>query len=289
MKKVLYLLGVALVSLFFVTTQVSAEEVNENEEGTDLILKEKGFSDKEINGLSDETKNEIVETDAERAEYEVEEVEQYYNSLDGQRYKITEENKDEIEEIRQQDLEELGLEESPTVEPFYFMNEARDGKWSAVTIVTKKGSTSKEHKYNIMTEWYWSKAPVALRTDSIGTAWEVDFSGVANTASKYAQGIGRFADGDRAIDTTKSVKMNEEVYGIKATHNLGNYRTQMGGFSQDVSVPKRLDGETSSMVTTYAHPYLPGEVSLNIGPGSISPENFVGDEWTYRVNITIGK
>lgn len=278
-----------LLFFSFITVQVNAEETKKSEEDVNSILKEKGFSDEETDSLSKETKEKIAENDGEKAEYSIEKTDQYYNSLDGNRYKVTEENKEKIDSIRQRDLEKMNMNKPTTFSTSPHIGNDSDGKWSAETVVIKKGTTSKEYKYSVATDWFWSKTPNAYFTDTIGTAWETDWTGIGGTESSHGTAVGIYGDGPRPVDISQSVKLKQEIYGLKADFDLGTWDSQTGGFIQDVVVPKRLYGETTSMVTTYAHPYSPGKVSLDIGPGSISPEKFWGDEWTYRVNITVGK
>jgi len=249
-----------------------------------------GYTENEIEGMSDFIKRQIVQVGGKKANMTAEPIEQYYTSLNGVKYKITDENKTEIENIKQKDRIELGIvKEEPTFSTFDFSNGASEDIWSATTYVTMTGQTSTEYEYTFFADWLWSEAPFAYHTDKIAVAWENDFTGISNTESSYAWALARYADGDRMISTGDQVlDLKSEIYGLISDIGLGTWSQQAGGISQTLAVNKNLSGTRSSLVTKYVHPWTAFDVSLNIGPGSISSEHFYGDEWTWRVNVTIG-
>ncbi|MEC0305004.1 hypothetical protein [Terribacillus saccharophilus] len=294
MKKLGLILLIMVVSLVLSlnTTVASATDKQNNdtalsEEDMNSILKEKGYNESDINSASLDTKKKLVES-GEKAEYEVEMVETY-TSLDGNTYEVTEENEDKINKLRQNDLDSMSVNQSKMFSTSCvglgcgFEGGKSDGTWSANTFVSKGRTLSNEYEYTFMTDFNWSSNVVANFTDTIATAWERDFTAVANTEGGYHYYIAPYG-----MEVMPVPNLESDIYGLKAKFNIAGQK-DAGGISQTLRVPKSSTGTTSSLVGAYAHPYSPVEIGFSIGPASITNKEFWGDKWTWRVNVTIGE
>ncbi|QJX64132.1 hypothetical protein HLK66_22485 [Niallia circulans] len=69
----------------------------------DSLLIEKGFSKEEILSMNEETKEKLATSTGEKADYTITKKE-YYNSLNGKKYEVTNENRNQINELIEKDI-----------------------------------------------------------------------------------------------------------------------------------------------------------------------------------------
>lgn len=294
MRKNLILLLVVIITISL-NSQVYAQKTDViNKKELDSLQK-KGFTKDDMNKMSEETKEKFIKENGEKADYTVEPVEEFYNSLNGKRYKVKKENRWKIEELKKKDFKQMDMTYKPSVPPYDVEGISPfhiGGKWDddmeIHTFVRRIGSSSNNYDYDIFTEFTWWTDPLQIFNDTVVTAWQNEFTGIAGTEFSEAFGYSFKPDGSYRDQFKLDFEFTPEVYGLKA--DLGpTFKKEVHGIlSQEVRTPKLYEYWFSSMTTAYLHPYLPGNVGVNIGPGNISYDTFWGMEWSYRINVLIG-
>jgi hypothetical protein len=272
-----------------ITSNVTAEELGlEKEEMQDLLI-EKGFEEDFIMSSTTSVLEELIENDAKSVEVEVELV-NIYHSLDGNAYEVTEENKNEINRIREKDkMKAFGSNnlQLNTYSTQCVCKVITDGDWSGHISLSYMGKNGSNHEYRIFAGWWWDRMPYAYwGSDKMAIAWQNHATGEGGSYTGYAFGIT-----DSGEYQQRNLSGHREVrYGIEQPVPLGTWNNGQGGeIGYTVSIPDRYNGDRTSVVYTYLHPYSPFDITLNIGPVSITYNEFWGDEWSYRLNHTIGE
>jgi hypothetical protein len=255
----------------------------------DNILKKMNFSSEEIGNMSKRVKNQIVRHGGKKAKTVEQEIKHYYTSLDGVKYEITEENKEEINKIKQQDIatfskenqipiisipkSEMSLMSAPTT----VGDNKEIGKLSISFYVTKTISgNSTEHEYITFLDWTWSDEPALIWTDEAALAWDNHFTGITGTVDKYNIAV---LNGQMKVATSQ-LKVKDEIYGLKTDIVLGPFDQQYGGISQHIRVPKRYNGETTRLL----------DIGLSVKAGSITvPSSKLIEQWDIPLNVTVGQ
>lgn len=267
-------------------------------------LKEIGFTDREINKLSEPTKENIVKYGGKKVQLSDQELEHFYTSNNGEKYEITKENEDEINKIKQQDL----IEEAKVNNKSVMSIPADDLEVQSVStmdvgdvggkdplslnfFVTQTSSgNSNEYEYIVHFDWNWSDFPNFAFTDKAAMSWDNNYSGVQGSQEKYNIVTDHYASGPVIRSAPQLVSLSPEVYGITGEINLTSSGTQYGGFSQHIRVPKTSKGRTTTLLSSYVHAYSPFDIGMSIGPGSISvKDSALSDEWRIGLNVTVGE
>ncbi|MBM0066772.1 hypothetical protein [Alkalicoccobacillus gibsonii] len=262
----------------------------------DYLVEEKGFDSEFIEGAHDEVIEELIENDSVPVELDIERV-SIYHSLDGKSYEQTEDNKEEIDEIRERDIK-LHNEENPEEQiqvdqGMSIMNDwntqVNFGSFLGGTNIAYFGKVGNEHEYKIFGQWMYD-SPVGsyLGYDTLALTWGNKLTGIAGSETSYAWTKNLYADGYEYRDASHNISVTPEMYGAYAEISTNTSTEQGAEFGYEVRVPDRYDGDTESVITGWAHPYFNGSVGVNIGPGSINFDNFTGDEEQWRTNFTIG-
>lgn len=290
--KIFVSLVVLIAMLFSLNMQIvdaKSHEQNVESKLTKKLIK-MGFSQEEIENMSNQTKSGLIKSGGKKADYSVN-LKRYYNSLDGNKYEITDKNEQEINEIKEQDLRQYSAETGISMmkmDSFSTLanegyDELVDGILSLGTYVAKTTSSStSEYEYIIFLDWSWNGQPVAIFNDNAAISWDNRFIGLSSTVEKYF--FGEWGSDPSRIKTTP------EVYGLKASFPVyGNSSYQMGGISQHVRIPKSFQGQTGRIVAAYVHSLSPMNFGVDIGPASISiPGGVLAEEFHLDMNITIG-
>lgn len=249
----------------------------------DYTLSEMKFSQDEINKMSDNTKKGLVSAGGTKADYDAE-VKQYYTSLDGTRHLVTDENRDEIERMKKSDLatyNSMNQKNSPSMLADGG-DSLTDGILSVNTYVSKTtSSNSLMHEYIVFFDWTWNGQPWAIFNDQAAISWDNNYTGVSGTTSKYLVANG----------TNKSsyLGLTPKVYGLAAEFPVYSVKTQVGGMSQHIRVPKTQNGLDTRIIGCYVHSLSPMTFSLSIGPASIEPSGgALVEEFYVDMNVRVG-
>ncbi|MCM2677428.1 hypothetical protein [Alkalicoccobacillus plakortidis] len=291
MKKLASVLVASTMVAFFGGDLASAESSDRN-----YLINEKGFDSEFIEDAHDDVIKELITKDSVPVDLDIER-ETIYHSLDGKSYEQTEDNKEEIDKIRERDIK-LHNEENPDEQVLVdqgssimrdWNSQVNFGSFYGGTNIAYFGKKGNEHEYKIFGQWMYD-SPVSFYNgyDTLGLLWGNKLTGISNSETAYAWVKAFNADGHYMRDNSHNISVTPEVYGAYADIKVSTASEQGAEFGYEVRVPDRYDGDTESVVTAWAHPYFNGSVGVNIGPGSINFDNFSGDEERWRTNFTIG-
>lgn len=251
----------------------------------DAILEEMKFTEDEINNMSPTLKEDIALNGGVKVTVQTNLL-QYFNSSNGEKYLITNDNRDEIEALRQLEAKKLSkkLNKEIQIEPLGAGGSVSDGIFSAHGYVTYQGKSpnATEFVFRYTDTFNWSSTPNFTYTDKIAHAWQTHSTGVAKEGrmtTTVAPGYNNFY--------TLTVN-SEGVYGSSA--NIGyntSFSQQTGFIASTVRIPVSNNGTTGKYVSTYVHPWSVLQPSLSVGPISIDIGTFIGDEWSWETTFTI--
>ncbi|GKS15054.1 hypothetical protein YDYSY3_60540 [Paenibacillus chitinolyticus] len=258
----------------------NVESLNSNQ--INKILEEMNFTEKEIGEIPVDIKKQLVTRGGKSAELK-QETQQFYRSLDGKRYEITEQNKEEIEKIKKADKEKLLGKESEI--STLGMDSKTDGIFSVKGIMALYGETSSEYKYDYWTWYEWNGVPNFYLKDSIAQSWQ---SFAVSVSSNGAHNRQAYCTNPSEQQYPYAVKPS--VTGSQASFDLyGSGCKQYGALHDDIRIPKSQKGNTGTYISSYAHPYVNSLLRAILGILSITWPDYVGDEYNLRHTFEIGK
>lgn len=287
-----------LVAFFILSLGNSVDaSTTEDVVSTESILLEKGFSVEEIESMNVYTKEKIATSEGERGDYEVS-VAEYYNSLDGKKIKVTDKNREIVNQIMNNDRmkysEKAGISVLKMSEPLSIEStnggisvldagkHREDGKLSFSAFVTKTQTGTYEYRYKAFLDFSWSSAPLVWGNfDHIAMAWDNKFTGVANSVGSHYFLLPNFKE--------NPMHVTQAIYGISAKFAVWP-EAMIGGLSQDVKVSRSLyTNETGKFRAVYIHSLAPITGGVSIGPLSIDvPPGWLAQEFALDFNLTIG-
>ncbi|MFP3512966.1 hypothetical protein SB775_25840 [Peribacillus sp. SIMBA_075] len=274
--------------LMLLIMNVHTAEASSNKDAT---LKKEGYTEEDINRMNEITKNQLIENHGTKAKYEVT-VTEYYNSLDGKKYKVTDQNREKINEIRKQDAAKYAAEKGisimeidPPVEGISTLagtDTHEDDKLLFSAFVEKSRTVGSEYEYAAFLDFTWKKTASMAFYDEIALAWDNRFIGLAKSLSGYYVS----PSGNQGSKLSK----DQELYGITARFPLIKAVSGvMGGISQDIRVGTNYKGKTGKFQAKYVHTLIPFPGSVSLGPASVDiPAGWSNQEFTLDFNLTIG-
>ncbi|UYG93175.1 hypothetical protein [Cytobacillus firmus] len=291
MKKLIY--SIIFTSILFASFGFTSKA----DASTDLetLLKDKGYTSSDIALMNDETKERIANSDGEKADYTVT-AKEYYNSLDGTRYEVTDENREEINKIMNEDIEkyaqETGISILRTNKADMNVNilsagdSYEDAKLSVSAFVDKSSTNSIEHTYWAFLDFMWTESPTAQLTDHIGLAWTQEFKGLANSLDGYLS----WAHILESNIVTGNINPSQELYGIKGKFLVPDSDFITGGISQQIVAPRKYDTDLGKFQAKYVHTLVPFTGAINIGPAAVNvPTEWLTQEFVLDFNIRVGE
>lgn len=249
----------------------------------ELILKEMNFTEQEINNMGSDLKESLSKSGGTKVNTTTK-LNQYFNSLDGNKYLVTDENKNEIEYLRQRDAMQLStvLNKEVKINSLSSMGSISDGIFSAKGFVSYQGKTSnsKEYEYRYHDSFRWSRSPQYAYNDKLAHAWQTHSTSVSSEASIRYDLNGAY----QYLSVTP-----EGVYGSSAKVNFtSNFIGELSGYLVNVvRIPVSNQGTTGRFVAKYAHPWTILSPSISAGPVSIDFSTYIGDEWSWENTFTI--
>lgn len=245
-----------------------------DESQKDEVLRLMNFSEEEVNNFPEELVNKLITTGGVKVTTTQSNLEQTYTSLAGVDYVITEENKDEVNKIKEEDKNTLSNNLISTLS----MGSKQDGTWSGYGALFFSGKTSNglEYNYSYLTYFNWSETPFWPYSDKIAMSYQNNATRVGSSGVYYSNP----AQSTLSIDTSS-------IYGISTSYNIMG--EGYGYIKADVRIPTNQTGYTGLFNSAYGHPWLPSGMAVNIGGyGSISLTG-QGDKWTWDNTFTIGQ
>lgn len=260
----------------------NSKNINLSDAQQDQILKEMRFTEDEIKAMGPSVKENLALNGGVKVDVQTKLV-QYFNSSDGNRYLVTDQNREQIEALRQMEAEKLGeqLNKEISIQPLSSMGSVVDGIFSASGYVTYQGRNSTEFEYRYTDSFAWSKTPQNLYDDTIAHAWQT-------------QGTSIFSDGQLTTkwlgnkDYHNLMVTPEGVYGSSAKVRYSMLFEEMTGYlANHVRIPVSYKGTTGRFVAKFAHPWSIIQPSISVGAISISFGPFIGDEWSWESTFNI--
>ncbi|WP_145044580.1 hypothetical protein [Paenibacillus xylanexedens] len=249
------------------------------------ILKEMNFTEEEIEEMNPSQKEELATNGGVKVDSETKLV-QYFNSMSGIKYLVTDENRAEIEALRQLEANELSKQTGKEIQigPLVNAGSVKDGIFSAKgsVIYQGKSANAKEFQYRYHDSFRWAGTPKITHTDTIAHAWQSHSTSYAKGGNTTTTVVGNAKNFETLTVT------NEGVYGSAAKIKFNTlFQEKTGYIYNDVRIPVSNKGNTGKFVAKYAHPWTVLQPSLTIGPVGVSFGGFVGDEWQWETTYTI--
>ena len=260
----------------------------------DSLLMEKGFSKDEILSMNEDTKVKLATSKGEKADYTITKKE-YYNSLNGEKYEVTNENRDQINLLIAKDIAKYNKEHNipfsntktslASISSYDNGDDYNDEKLSVSAFVDKSSSNTTEYSYQAFLNFTWSDYADLQWTDNVAIAWDDRFTGVANSLDGFYSYLHVFNNNfvSAKMDTSQN------LYGISGKFLLPNTYFLTGGLSQNIKVPVKYKNETGKFQAKYIHSLIPFTGSVSIGKASVNvPTSWLCQEFVLDFNIKIG-
>ncbi|PAD23235.1 hypothetical protein CHH55_23180 [Niallia circulans] len=260
----------------------------------DSLLVEKGFSKEEILSMNEETKEKLATSTGEKADYTITKKE-YYNSLNGKKYEVTNENRNQINELIEKDIAKYNKENNipisntktslASINSYDNGDYYNDDKLSVSAFVDKSSSNATEYSYRAFLNFTWSDYADLQWTDNVAIAWDNRFIGVTNSLDGFYSYLHVFNNNyvSAKMDTSQN------LYGISGKFLLPNTYFMTGGLSQDIKVPVKFKNETGKFQAKYIHSLIPFTGAVSIGKASVNvPTGWLCQEFVLDFNIKIG-
>ncbi|MED0875509.1 hypothetical protein [Bacillus mobilis] len=268
----------------------SASKLNSGE--LNRVLGEMGFSFNEISNMQEGLKKEIVEGGGKKSNLELIEEKQEYTSLDGKDYVLNEQNKQEIQNIKERDANTIINNSKGKNNAIQYMNPPSAEITDDLTFnlfAIYQGQRGSDYVYKVFSNQMWTKRPYWQTNDMIGIVWESNAHALAGTESarqywtitNLGGGINEreaYLSGDRS-----------SLYGTKWKLPYRDESLLYGAYtSQQITIPKSYRGSNATVGAGFAHPWFSYNIAINFGPGAISFSDAVGDKKSLRYNINVG-
>jgi len=260
----------------------------------DSLLMEKGFSKDEILSMNEDTKVKLATSKGEKADYTITKKE-YYNSLNGEKYEVTNENRDQINLLIAKDIAKYNKENNipfsntktslASINSYDNGDDYNDEKLSVSAFVDKSSSNTTEYSYQAFLNFTWSDYADLQWTDNVAIAWDDRFTGVTNSLDGFYSYLHVFNNNfvSAKMDTSQN------LYGISGKFLLPNTYFLTGGLSQNIKVPVKYKNETGKFQAKYIHSLIPFTGSVSIGKASVTvPTSWLCQEFVLDFNIKIG-
>jgi hypothetical protein len=252
-----------------------------NEEQKEEFLNSMLFTDEEIEKMPEEMKDEIIAEGGVKVDIEEEEMLEKYQDLNGVVHEVTDENRDEINALKEADLKKINADKIGTMS----MGTVKDGAFNGASALVYIGKTAnaKEFKYSFKTTYLWTSAPVNAFWDTISQAY------AGNTTPVGSNGKMEWLDTHNRLNS-ENIKVDQlSLNGSTAKVALQPYSNRQNGYiATEVRIPVSEAGKTGVFANGYAHAYTPVPFGVTIGNLSF---NFtgVGPSYSWRSSFIIGK
>ncbi|MGO4528694.1 hypothetical protein AB4Z30_06400 [Paenibacillus sp. 2TAF8] len=247
------------------------------------VLEEMGFSKKEVEEMSPALIQEISLNGGKKVDTQTT-IKQYYNSTDGEKYPVTNENRKEIEALRQKETGVVNktVAQSSNIGTMSDVYQEYPFTGTGYVIYRGKTSNAKEFIYDYYNTAFWAESPYYKYIDKLASSWQ-----------SFATSVGREAKLTTWLSPQLS-NVNEKqvtIEGINGSSvkfdHSGLYLSKNLVLKETVTIPVSYKGLTGKHIAKYAHPYTLLTPSVTVGPISLSFSSYIGDEWDWDVTFTI--
>ncbi|WP_308722922.1 hypothetical protein [Paenibacillus polysaccharolyticus] len=247
------------------------------------VLEEMGFSEKEIEKMSPAIIQEISLNGGKKVDTQTT-IKQYYNSSDGKKYLVTNENRKEIEALSQK---ETGVINKPAGQSsnIGMMSDVREEyPFTGTGYVIYRGKTSnaKEFIYDYYNTASWAEPPYYKYIDKLANSWQSFATSVGREATLTTWLTPQLGNESKQQVTIEGINGSS----VKFDH-AGLYLYKNLVLKETVTIPVSYKGLTGKHIAKYAHPYTLLTPSVTVGPISLNFSNFIGSEWDWDVTFTI--
>ncbi|MFC0014110.1 MULTISPECIES: hypothetical protein [Allobacillus] len=251
-----------------------------NEEQLDEILSYANFSKEDLNYFDIEQKRQFVATGIKKVDSEIS-TKEIYNSISGEKYVITEENIDEVNQIKRMDnltLESLTKDSGFSTQSTKYYNPFRS--WSGRSLILYVGTYGNDFIYNMYQAFQWDNFPgygsknrFAVSADHYHRLRSVHGESHCATGGTYCNNVSYSPEPAGAAWTTLLMTHTEK-------QNMYAY--------QHFFIDQSRSNHNHTVRGSYINPTISGTtVGVNIGWASISWEPFYGDERHITHNYTV--
>lgn len=260
------------------SSKLSLNQINQ-------VLSEMNVPIEKIETLSIETKKSIISNGGVAVELQNTNMQQYYYSLDGNQYLVTDENKDEISKIQKQDQITLYGDNNNEISPLIDLGSDSEGIWSGSSLVLHAGKSGSEYVYHLYSEYNWRSSPFYYYSDVIAQSWES--SKVVSKKSNGANNWKNMISGNIVQDAMTI----DRGFGItNGEFNLKNSSRNYGALYDELRIPDRHKDETIMIRSSYAHPHKPAFVRAVLEIFGITwSDSLNGDAWFWDGTFTVGE
>lgn len=251
----------------------------------DIVLRNMEMDDDLISNMPLAVKQHFVSTGGVAVPVTTEKKE-YFRTSDGKRILVTEENKDEIDKIKQEEIAKLSKIEGLEFTTFgENLGSDASGDFRGYSALTYLGKTSGEFQYQYA-DWFHYDADVTYRTtDKIARAWQ------DHTVSVKRHGFGQWVVNGWYNDLSISTHHNGGTTGSYAAIKLPSsslFDKAYGYYYDNVNINKSVaKNTTGKWVVKYAHPWTILSPSVTIGAVSLEFSSYLGNEWEWESSFDI--
>ncbi|MGE7614756.1 hypothetical protein [Paenibacillus sp. NPDC101420] len=259
---------------------------NLNDAQLDSILLQMNVKEERIKDMPQSQKEFLASQGGIAAEVETSNIKRYFNSSDGKQYLVTDENKEEIEKLRQSEMKKLNLESDKNINitPFGMGSDA-SGSFKAYgsLMYLGKSPNATEFSYAYEDNFSFNSNVTQKFTDKIAHAWQ------SHTTSIDVRG-----DYSWYVLNSWGSKNLQFDSGGSTFGRIGSFTQPSGIFSESkgyltdiVRIPVTNKNTTGRWTSKYTHPWTLVTPSINIGLVSVTIGTFVGDTWVWDNTFNI--
>jgi hypothetical protein len=261
---------------------VNADDLDDNQ--LNSVLRAMNYSDNLIERMPEQQKKFYASNGGVNIPVETT-LKRYFMTSDGERILVTEENKFEIETLRQKEAQKLKSEKGIELEITPLASSVVDGSFSGWASLNYYGKSpnATEFEFGYGDNFSYNKSINYNYTDKLSHAWQ------SHTTSINAYGDYWYNLLNNTYTPGVTITNAGSVYGHVASIKLVSSLTDnSGGWLEDrVRIPVSNKGTTGRWVALYTHPWSPVIPSITIGPVSLNWSTFVGDQWEWENTFTI--
>ncbi|NRR23289.1 hypothetical protein [Brevibacillus sp. MS2.2] len=253
------------------------------------ILELMHFTEQEINRMPEGLQEDVIRLGGVKVDTTIEDFVHIYTDLEGNDHIVTDENNDEVDKIRQKDLEIIAQQSGKelTITP----SAVRDGKFygSSMAVYMGKSRNGRELEYHYLTEFEWSARPWLYFVDTIANTWQNHTTGVSRDGRYVVRPFNGNGDPMGGISIGLSNFDDSNPLGTKADVDLARHDGIHEGWLNDVvRIPDSEKGRTGQFASAYVHSYSLDGISINFKYLGYQFSG-TGDKWSWKTSFEIGK
>lgn len=257
-------------------------------EQIDYILNEMGFSQGEISKMNGQLKKDIVKAGGKKASLEFLEKKHEYTDLKGTKYVIDDHNKESIENMEIEEINEIlkrNFKKSSAIQYMDPPSVLTDQGQNFNLFAIYQGEQDSNYVYQIFSSQFWNEMPRIRGNDTLGITWGDKGKALDNTDSARQSWFA----GDEFEQTLKADRSS--IYGTQWKIPEINNSTARGVYtSQKISIPTKYKDSKINISAGFVHGWGQPNYSFKFGPNAtIDLSNANGHhKWSLNYNINAG-